>query len=75
MPYGGDRRQSCLPFLLGTALEGKMRPEQLDEIEKLAEARLRVGDALADRLLLTINALRESQAEITRLRRLLGEIP
>lgn len=52
-----------------------MSPEQLDEIEKLAEARLRVGDALADRLLLTINALRESQAEITRLRRLLGEIP
>ena len=51
-----------------------MTSEQLNEIEKLAEARLRVGDALADRLLLTVKALRAAQAEVIRLRRHLGEI-
>lgn len=84
-----------------------MTDEELHNLEKLAEARLRVGDALAAPMLQVIAALwgawaenagiieirqrgcdcsdedacilfrqrEDARAEITRLRRLLGEIP
>lgn len=52
-----------------------MTEEELEEIKQLAEERLRVGDILAAPVLALLLELEQAQAEITRLRRLLGEIP
>lgn len=51
-----------------------MSEAQIEEIAEMARIRLRVGDPLAAHLLLVIAALLESQEEVTRLRRHLGEI-